>query len=299
MEKVFYIEEYSKNIPLFLTKNETGFIHSVFNNGINVKLGERLLFIGTVKNGRLPFGAHLSKELFEQFQIGIDTDAIVHWNNQEQSLTFNHGNIILSFEKAVTFDNQIHVYSEMDEICQNIETVLISLLDHDTVTGLDIPIEQFVLDYLQEKTTSDAIEEILFSQVTKLTDALLIEDKEACTKALRFMLGRGKGLTPSGDDHIVGLLAVQVVGRPFHSTFNEVVLSLVKNESITTDVAKEYLYYAANGQFSSTVVDVMEHLVDKTDALPNKLENLLAVGHCSGVDTIFGVLLGLLAWRRK
>ncbi|MBS4218404.1 DUF2877 domain-containing protein [Bacillus sp. FJAT-49711] len=299
MNKTFYIEEYAKNIPLFLTENETGYIHSVFNNGVNIKLGKRLLFIGTTKNGQLPFGAHLSKEVNEQILKEIDKDSPVHWNHMAQTLSFNDGNVILSFAKARVYENTISVSGDMDAMCRSIETILISLLNYDATTGLDVPIEQFVLDYLQRKTTSDSIDETILLQFNKLTHSLFTEDKETCLTALRYLLGRGRGLTPSGDDHIVGLLAVQAASRPFHPTFNEAVLSLVENESITTDVAKEYLYYAANGQFSSTVVSVIEHLIEDTDVLPEKLESLLAVGHSSGVDTIFGILLGLLAWRRK
>lgn len=296
---MYYIEEYSSSIPLFLTENQIGSIHSVFNNGLNIKFGKRLLFIGTTKNGQLPFGAHLSKNVYEHLLKEIDQQYTIHWHHQEKIFTFNHGNIILSLEKAHVFENRIRVSSDIDAMYRNIETILVSLLNFDTTTGLDVSIEQFVIDYLQGKATNVTVVENIFLQLSKLTNALFTDDKEACITALRYVLGRGRGLTPSGDDHVVGMLAVQAACRPFHTTFNEAVLTLVENESITTDVAKEYLYYAAHGQFSSTVLSVVHHLIKNTEALPSKLEDLLAVGHSSGVDTIFGILLGLLAWRRK
>ncbi|GIO28348.1 DUF2877 domain-containing protein [Ornithinibacillus bavariensis] len=299
MNKTFYIEEYAKNIPLFLSENKTGHVHSVFSNGLNIRFGERLLYIGTTKNGRLPFGAHISKMVCGQVLQDIDSQYPVVWNQKDRTISFNNGTITLSFENAIVYENSIRISGEIDTMSKSIETLLISLLKYDAMTGLDVPIESFVLDYLQGKTASEALDNPLYIQLTKLSDSLFIEDKEACITALRYFLGRGKGLTPSGDDHIVGLLAVQGACHSFTSTLNEAVLSLMEHESITTDVAKEYLYYAANGQFSSTVISVIEHLIENIDELPTKLEDLLAVGHSSGVDTIFGILFGLLAWRRK
>ncbi|MDY0409067.1 DUF2877 domain-containing protein [Paracerasibacillus soli] len=297
MNKTIYIEEYAHNIPLLLSNNDTGFIHSVFNNGLNIKMGNRLLFIGTTKNGKLPFGAHLAKDKYYDLLVEKNSQFPVKWINEQQTLIFNDGELIVSFEKANVYDCTMHERGRISEMCTRLETVLATLLnDDDTKTGLDLSIESFVLNYLQANRLE--MNETA-NQLEKLAETLFAKDKMKSEAALRYVLGRGKGLTPSGDDHVVGLLAVHAASHAFTSTFPKTVLSLVENESITTDVAKEYLYYAVHGQFSRTVTQVMHDLIHDEAQLETSLERLLEVGHSSGVDTIFGILLGLLAWRRK
>lgn len=299
MKKTLYIEEYSANIPLFLNKDELGFVHSVFENGMNIKLGKRLLFIGTTKNGRLPFGAHISKNTFTQLLLIMNSRENVRWDAKRKILIFNNGNVLVSFDSAKIYESMLIKSKNISNIINNFELILKSLLSHADETGLQLPIEQFVKSFLNEKHSSENLNSELFYQLNNLTKVLFTNDETECITTLRYFLGRGQGLTPSGDDHIVGLLALQSLGIPFEPTFKRCVASLIEKESITTDVASEYLYYAVNGLFSSTVIDVLEHLIMDTNKKQESIEQLLAVGHSSGVDVLFGILIGLLALRRK
>ena len=49
------------------------------------------------------------------------------------------------------------------------------------------------------------------SYLIMLIEVVMSSDERLIEEALRYFLGRGKGLTPSGDDMIVGILAFDAV----------------------------------------------------------------------------------------
>ncbi len=83
--------------------------------------------------------------------------------------------------------------------------------------------------------------------------------------------------------------------------FLSVVEKLIEREAITTDIGKEYVSYALKGNFSSPIVHVMDAFTKKNNGtdLKKQMLMLLPLGHSSGVDTAFGILIGLLAIRRN
>ncbi|MFK9089910.1 DUF2877 domain-containing protein [Bacillus salipaludis] len=75
---------------------------------------------------------------------------------------------------------------------------------------------------------------------------------------------------------------------------------LLESEPITTDVSREYLRYAARHEFSSTVTELVNLLANgDTSNFQYTFQNLLGVGHSSGLDTIFGILIGMLAFKKQ
>jgi carbamate kinase len=296
--KLIYIEEYQQNIPLFLKHNRTGFVHSVFENGINIRMGERLIFIGTVKNGRLPFGMHLQKETLKELTASIHRSLVVSWNEESKRLIFKNTCLAVSLECGVPFQNIVNPSSPSSTFPQSIQTFVQVLLNYDEGTGLDLDIEQFVLHYLENRQQENPIA----MQVCRLMDVIYSNDSDEAEKILRYFLGRGKGLTPSGDDHLVGLLSIQSISNPFNSVFLGTLKQILEQEKVTTDIGNEYLLYALNGEFSSSIVNLL-NAINANDAreVENHLLHLLTMGHSSGLDTAFGMLIGLLSIlnRRK
>lgn len=298
MKKLYKVEEYASDILLLFTPHQPAYIHSVFDNGLNIKVGERLVFIGMTKNGHAPFGIHLNKDSYDELKKELNPTDSIYWLPYEQSFFFSKGKINISYSQANMYPTTFDELANPEEVLKKLESLLISLLEFDRFTGLEIDIEQFVLDFLTTNEASDH-NSSLFNYLNLLTESLFHDNLEKTKKALRHLLGRGKGLTPSGDDHVVGLLALQASFRPFSLTFNQAVYELVNAESITTDVSKEYLFYAAQGKFSSSVINLLNQLAKSQTVYQNELDELLKTGHSSGVDTAFGLLLGLLAIRRK
>jgi hypothetical protein len=109
------------------------------------------------------------------------------------------------------------------------------------------------------------------------------------------VVGLGDGLTPSGDDLLVGLLAV------VHATGHlETVLPVSEHYCLlqhvyanTTDLSVEFLRCALEGHFAEPLALLVRALCADTLADWQEYAAVLAtVGHSSGIDAMVGVVLG-------
>ncbi|WNS75868.1 DUF2877 domain-containing protein [Bacillus sp. DTU_2020_1000418_1_SI_GHA_SEK_038] len=300
--KIIWVEEYEKNIPLFLANNKVGTVHSVFNNGMNILMGNRLFFIGTVKNGKLPFGIHVHYEAVQEVLATIQMPAQVIWNEAEKQLSFENCPISVSFQQGKPYSNIVKSsQGHFQMSAEALQAFIATLTSSVENTGLEIDIAEFIIDYLSDRKDESPTVKAIY----RLMEALHTANEAEAEAAVRYFLGRGRGLTPSGDDHLVGILAIHEVSHAFSPVFVNSLQTILKHESVTTDIAKEYLFYALNGQFSSSIVQIVNHLSsDEWNAgMVNKnLLELMTVGHSSGVDTAFGLLIGILSikyWRKQ
>ena len=126
----------------------------------------------------------------------------------------------------------------------------------------------------------------------------------AAPASVHSLIGLGSGLTPSGDDLLVGYLAglwcaVQN-GREralFISSLGETVIRLSQR---TNAISRTYLYHAARGQVSSRLADLAEAIClgENSDRLLAVAESAMQVGHTSGMDAVTGLLIGLVVWSQ-
>ncbi len=116
------------------------------------------------------------------------------------------------------------------------------------------------------------------------------------------LIGWGEGLTPSGDDFLVGMLAgldalVQVDPRrgPFRDALAATIIGCVGR---TTAISAHCLRLAAGGHLGEPLVRLREALIAEPqgDGVDDALRTALAVGATSGADTVSGLLAGLAAW---
>jgi len=127
-------------------------------------------------------------------------------------------------------------------------------------------------------------------------------DLEAAS-AVRELIGLGTGLTPSGDDLLVGCLAglwCALRGDAQRIQFvSNLGKTIIHQSHRTTDISRTYLEHASLGQVSSLLVDLVEaiRMGDHSDHLLNSAETAMQVGHTSGMDTVTGLLIGLAAWE--
>ncbi|MGR7644136.1 DUF2877 domain-containing protein [Klebsiella aerogenes] len=102
-----------------------------------------------------------------------------------------------------------------------------------------------------------------------------------------WLIGKGPGLTPSGDDMLAGMLAM-LYGAGFSDRLHAFIPPADQLTSLTTSVSCSYLNSARRGEFSLPVVKVMRGLRSTGDP-KRAIQRLLAVGHTSGADTLLGM----------
>ncbi len=130
-------------------------------------------------------------------------------------------------------------------------------------------------------------------------------DPAAAAPALTALMGLGGGLTPSGDDLLVGFLAGlwctladDPQRRAFVLQLGETVIALSPR---TNDISRTYLIHAARGKVSSRLKDLAGSLSrgEESQRLLQTAEAAMQTGHTSGMDAVTGLLAGLSVWTNE
>lgn len=140
-----------------------------------------------------------------------------------------------------------------------------------------------------------AVARIAAPRLERLALAVRNGDPAAAATAAESLVGLGPGLTPSGDDALVGMAAaLTAMAAPgfFDATFLGAVADAAPTR--TTLVSATFLRHASVGEFSAGVHQLMRVLIG-TDAADAQvaMERFVAYGATSGADTLVGALMGL------
>ena len=127
-------------------------------------------------------------------------------------------------------------------------------------------------------------------------------DIDAAGNAIEALIGSGPGLTPAGDDLIVGFLAGLFASqgddparRCFRSALGAAVTAALAS---TGEISRVYLEHATLGSVTEPLAGLAGAIADGSP--PSEVEHVteraLNVGHTSGGDGVLGLLLGIQAW---
>jgi hypothetical protein len=104
------------------------------------------------------------------------------------------------------------------------------------------------------------------------------------------LVGRGVGLTPAGDDVLAGLL---LVARSAAGPAGQTRLLRIASRAATNAVARAYLASAAQGSSLAALHDLIDAGAARDAPRAQAARARLArVGHTSGLDLAYGVLVG-------
>jgi Protein of unknown function (DUF2877) len=146
---------------------------------------------------------------------------------------------------------------------------------------------------------------IVDDQGVRLARAARVLQVDQAARALDRLIGCGPGLTPSGDDLVVGFLAGlwSTIGRdPARRAFlQELCVAVVSAAAATGDISRAYLMHAAQGLFAEPLTTLAWHLCEGAAVADVERATMAAlrVGHTSGADGAFGLLLGFAAWAAQ
>jgi hypothetical protein len=132
-----------------------------------------------------------------------------------------------------------------------------------------------------------------------LERGIAARDAGAFADAACSLIGLGEGLTPAGDDAIVGALAA------IHRLARDWLAAQVGQRDRladaarrgTTDVARDFILEALDGRFAEPVLALLTAASD--DDAGTAARRLLAMGATSGADTLCGIRLGCRALEAK
>ena len=129
--------------------------------------------------------------------------------------------------------------------------------------------------------------------VERLLDGIAAHDLHRISEGAGDLAGLGTGLTPSGDDFLIGVMfALWSTLEPEHaSSLSAALFSATSGR--TNIISTNYLERAAMGEASQAWHDLILALSQQDAAgLTAPVQSLIQLGHSSGQDALTGFLLG-------
>ena len=141
-----------------------------------------------------------------------------------------------------------------------------------------------LLEYVRANPKFDRVENIIgdWDQYIGTHNHLLMK--------LQPLVGKGPGLTPLGDDFIVGMAAGLETHPKWRGLLSNWLTTVCQK---TTDLSGQSLHYAALGWFTEPILEFVDSF--STPVAAAKLKRLLSIGDTSGTAMAYGCLIGIQA----
>jgi len=118
-------------------------------------------------------------------------------------------------------------------------------------------------------------------------------EQTAFDDGVRGLIGLGPGLTPSGDDFLVGIMVALAEMR--ETGLLEALSATVAKYAAarTNSISAAHLSAAAEGLGADSLHRTTQSILSGGDGLTDNLSDLANIGHCSGWDALAGASLAL------
>ncbi|HYL19052.1 MAG TPA: DUF2877 domain-containing protein [Burkholderiales bacterium] len=119
-------------------------------------------------------------------------------------------------------------------------------------------------------------------------------DADRTVEALAPLIGLGPGLTPAGDDFIVGLLAALWSRHDCRALLAKLHGPLARLGATSHPISRQFLMDALEGEFSETLSDLAVAIrMRDRECAATAAQRVMRIGHTSGADALTGFLFGL------
>jgi len=284
----------------------SGVIHSVFHHACNVSLeSDALLTLVSSEKGNLSQGIRLETppkfSFLNQLRVGQPVacrGGILRISGSELSVDLRTASLWHIDLKGLRVD--IH---QRDQ-AQAWAVAWLELGKHRRGNGISA-INAATPVARRNPVTSPGIKTLL-EMAVQTAPALIDTTRnlrvDAAIIAFTPLIGLGPGLTPSGDDFIVGYLAGLWSTAGSDSSRLRFMSSLgawlSRAAAGTNAISCTYIKSAVNGNVSEPIAILVQRFGQATsrDSVREATRTALQVGNTSGTDGVLGLLLGCIAW---
>ncbi|CAM3622661.1 DUF2877 domain-containing protein [Erysipelothrix urinaevulpis] len=252
-----------KNIIPYLSGDVPIKFHSEFKHGFNLKVEDQIIYIGGRRGSTSIYvDPHLLKRVILKNTIPnvIIADKVIH---------LKEWGLMIDFKHAQIEDYQVKplgLSSQKQTVIKDI------IVEKNYPTGFDVSTNVLVEQLSQHYSTSS-------------------------DHFLNFVIGRGKGLTPSGDDVIIGMLFLHAMTPYLDIEFFKVLNELLAQNK-TNEISQSFIREAIEGRFYQVLLDIYKANDDR-EIIEKRITKMLAFGSSSGKDTLAGILLGLMILEKE
>jgi hypothetical protein len=277
-----------------LAQNWTAKVIGVTSGGVFVLAHEQWVLFLTYSPFRAPGTINLERSLIDlkENERGSPVELM------KDRVTFSDSGLSVDVNGAVVWDGGEGGTVTADQragIAGRLARATLIASEQKGEQGL-APALPWVVGKVEAALAGDLTEKVL-AGLSWLRIAIRNCSPDGVIAAARAIIGRGRGLTPSADDCLAGVLLALNRWKGITNDFdlaavNETVVRLASEK--TTSLSTTIIHAAALGQGDERLLQVIDGLItgDLTD---NALQDLVQMGHSSGVDSLVGMALALTA----
>lgn len=251
------------NLKNIFSKPKYAKVHSVFENSFNIKFDDNIINFNYKKDYIASLGINISSLDKIYLKVGqiclISNEKIIIYSDKEYIIDLKNIDYI-DLSPVIIRENQVNLFlNQIDE--------------QKIYMKMGIEVNSELIQIMKD-----------------------INLKTGFEKSINYLIGRGIGLTPTGDDIICGYIFSHIIlDKNYY--FKEY-LKTVLNK--TTDISKYNLKNINNSCFSSSLKKLNLSLKneDKKD-IENSINQILTYGHTSGADLLFGIIQGFIQIKNR
>ncbi|MBM6615220.1 DUF2877 domain-containing protein [Desemzia sp. RIT804] len=266
----------------FKNSLQMGSIHTLFENSLNVQFPFGLIHIGQIGMPLSPFGCLISTKEYRQLHDQCQPGDLVR---------YKQGNLYFYTQKNV-IKVELDIFEEVDLSIPELKP-LSSKLEKSVFYQVFVE-TLFSLSVETGLPLNDTIKEGLKILAEPNRNEKRLSDEDI----IGILIGRGIGLTPSGDDILIGYTFARMLFQEADEWKEKVAAAL--QEKKTTAISEAYFSALLKGYINENFL-YLAQLVTETDRkkILDTIQRLKRFGHTSGTDTLYGFALGLHYVQKK
>lgn len=267
--------EKSNMLPLYLSNNDKGNVKTVFRHSFNIKLPRILLHVGNAGDSLSCLGITLPDDVMVNIVDLVDVGDLVRLVHDKLYIYTKKEIVSIDLKPLSEVNLRIPVITPKPMVLEAL-SIILDQLPFETHWGLNgITSPQNIIETMLSSHSSGQIQ-----------------------STITYLFGRGRGLTPSGDDILVGFLTVlQAFNIESRKLWEPELIDIMQNRA-TTDVSAAYLKATVAGFTSERVKNLLDCL---SSGNMSQIEDyVLAIqkfGHTSGTDLLLGITAGVANLR--
>lgn len=263
-----------------------GIVHSIFNKTINLKClndGE-LYTIASTKIDNGPNTLLIDINSFSEVELALNDK--VNAANKVLSIT---DQLAITVERAEKWESNLPDYPDcIGKLIANLVKMKQYIHSQGKTGGMK---SETASKNIFEKEMSRLLNERSRALVHELSNNRVSNALQSAAG----LIGLGPGLTPSGDDFLVGFIStLHLPNCPCH-VFKELGEQIVNLAMpLTNEISYIALKKASIGRVRESLIHLLDSLVNGTEnELLQSLKNVLEIGSSSGTDIAFGIVSGI------
>ncbi len=252
-------------------------MHSAYTGAVNIRLGKELFTLQDVRKPLTPLSIAMQEGAMGQLQAAAGQPVRVEQH------TLYIGSLCASFKDATLWNPQL--LPAPQSAC--LLPALWQVLSQGAAQWGGLA--AVVLRQPAQKQWLD-VARLADEYLQGIGQAFCQDDELQAAVAAAQLIGLGQGLTPSGDDFLVGMLALLTLrqNEPRPAALRQaMVAQILPGIARTNDISAAFLQHACAGNFASGIHRLFAATTPRQ--AQQAAQSLAALGHTSGLDLLSGI----------